>query len=257
MKTLINLIILSGIFVLIFSCSDEPVKPDPCSGKHPVTAEFKMYEQLKYDTLYTTDTSLQYNFVHFKAVGDYDKYEWQIGLDDSVFTHKEVKLRFNEAYGPINIRLIVKGKPDTTCFPDDDGIDTVNKTLTVVSWHPGLSTNHVGSALVGRYKGATIGNPLDTFIVEIKHDTAYDNGEIISRHYYINNMPKGCKGIGPYDHSTPRGSITMGYRALRFALCNSVGYVFLDEKHEFIEIQYSTLLSSFEIANKIYKGKKL
>lgn len=58
------------------------------------------------------------------AAGDYDYYEWQILGDTTTYKSKQQTFAIDNPWGELTMRLIVRSKPDTLCFPFDDGIDT-------------------------------------------------------------------------------------------------------------------------------------
>lgn len=182
MKNTIITMLLLGAVVLLGGCPEEPIKPDPCAGVVATSADFTIKEML--DGLkIEADTILPYNTVEFSAKYPADEYEWKVGLDDRTWTTKTFTLDFHGFSGSVNVRLIAKRKTiNKECTPDDDGIDTVTKTLVVI----------VKPAIVGSFRGANIENPLDTFTVGIR-STEYRG----QSWYEIINMNKGC-----YDTTT-------------------------------------------------------
>ncbi len=186
----ISLIALS---FMLTSCPDEdPVKLDPCEGKMPVTAEFTIKQAVSDFTNDTikwveTDSVVQVNSVVFEAVGNYESYEWQLGDDPKIKTGKKIFYRFEEPYGKLKMRLIVKNKPDTLCFPNDDGVDTVNKSFHVINF------NQI--AIIGDYLGYDTANPKETYIVKIRYEEERERGLIIY------NVDKG--GYYPADWDGP------------------------------------------------------
>jgi hypothetical protein len=255
MKKYLFMIAILTAFCLFDNCSETPPESsDPCAGKQPVTAEFEIYEQLSYDSIFVADTTMKGNVVYFIAKSNYYEYEWKIGTMDSVFTSKAVALRFIEPYNKIEVRLIVRSMPDTLCFPDDDGIDTLIKYLTVVPWQG-------GSALIGRYKGINLDSPLDTFVVEIGYQEVYENDKLIAYFYYVNNIPNGC--ISKVKEILyPDGNIKVGYRSIHInGLCAKyypTGYGLLDKHHRFITFDYTAI--NLKTTNKqkyFFKGIKL
>ena len=177
---------------LLTACPDDPVKvePDPCEGKTPVTADFDIYMKM-YDAIsksnfyYHSDTVLKSNYVIFEAKGDYEYYEWQLGDDPTIYTGDQQLFRFKNPWGELKMRLIVKNPPDTLCFPDDDGIDTVYKTITVIE--------RDSAAIIGSYIGYHTSDTLDTFIVDVKYE-GMDRGLVF---YNINrgfHLPENING---------------------------------------------------------------
>jgi hypothetical protein len=120
--------------LFMYQCKEKvelPSPTDPCLALEPVTANFLIKEAVG-DSLVETDRVLMFNSVQFEAIGAYDSYEWQVGTDERTFTDKKFSLRFmDDATGStVPVRLIVKGKPNSTCFPSDNGIDTIHQKLS-------------------------------------------------------------------------------------------------------------------------------
>ena len=174
---------------------DDPSSPecfnyDPCLDKASVSAAFEIAEvvgYVNYDTIIyvPTDTSLEKNFVRFRAEQEADSYEWRIGSDTRVFTTREVSLFFQ---GPtqLSITLILKRSPATECFPDDDGVDTVSRRLVVVPREE--------SALIGKFEGATDQNPEERYVVEFFR-YAYPQTPTIFQEVRLTGIHPGCNNV--------------------------------------------------------------
>ena len=169
-----NLFILTLLITLIIltGCPDDPVRPDPCDGKKPVSAEFDILESNYWgqDKYYSkSDTILYANIANFVAKEENATYIWKIGSDNREFTTSKVSLRFLDVLGEVPVRLIVNKAPDTLCFPNDDGIDTVTKILYVnrimENYEPCIFEFDLFS---GDYTGYNLDNPKDTFTITIE-----------------------------------------------------------------------------------------
>jgi hypothetical protein len=181
MKKLFFLTLLLALIILT-GCPDDPVRPDPCEGKKPVTAEIKVFQKVAATADHNadwieTDTLPVEKIVLFEAGGDYQYYEWQIMGDTTRYFTKNKSFLFNEPWGELTIRLIVKSEANINCFPDDDGIDTAYKKILVV--------NKADLAIVGSYLGYHEDNPTDTFSVEIKYEAG-------NRGMVMYNINRGC-----------------------------------------------------------------
>ncbi len=149
------------LFVIIgVSChKDNPASP--CTATHPVSAAFTMEETQDFAdpewVYYDSDTAANY-LINFKASEDNATYEWHIGA--GVYTKQSFTINFSQTTpASVPIMLIVHKSPNKQCFPDDDGIDTVIRTLYFdLSGHP----------LEGNYQGYMSSNPNDTFTISIK-----------------------------------------------------------------------------------------
>ncbi len=115
--------------------------------------------------------------IKFEAIGEYDSYEWKLEDDTTLYNGKATVFSFKYPWGELKMRLIVRSKPDTLCFPDDDGIDTIYKSIFVI--------NKENIDLIGCYHGYLENDPSDTFTVDIRYE-GYDKGLVI---YNIN---PGC-----------------------------------------------------------------
>ena len=132
---------LALLAAIVPACHHHSADPGPviapCDTGHPFTARFIGYEKLG-DRLIETDSFLVYNNLDVIAPEGYVRYEWHIGGDTAVFRTNKVSLYLDYDQAPpgtlIPVRLIAKGKANTACFPNDDGIDTVDKIFTVIAW---------------------------------------------------------------------------------------------------------------------------
>lgn len=181
MKHLFFLTLLIAIIILT-GCPDDPVRPDPCDGKMPVTANFKITQKV-YNNIadsvdyIETEIVLTSNIILFKGQGNYYHYEWQLLGDTTTYFGRNQSFLFKEPWGKLTMRLIVKGYSDTTCFPNDDGIDTIFKDLFVI--------DKGDAAIIGSYKGSHENNPTDSFTIDIK----YEGG---NKGMFIYNINRGC-----------------------------------------------------------------
>lgn len=130
--------ILFLLALFVFSCKKEkPVVPEtknPCECAREVTADFTMEELSNPFTTgeYTeTDTIFKEKNVRFNALEDNAEYTWYIGVEE--LTTKEVSRYFDQTLSGSNlpITLVVNKEPNKFCFPDDDGYDSITKTIHV------------------------------------------------------------------------------------------------------------------------------
>jgi hypothetical protein len=141
---------------------------DPCYGKK-TNADFGFYVAGvdpvylywrnnidEIDTLYTTQVLLCTKFT-------YDSVKWKVGLEANYRTGDSVTVGFgDQRVGDINVTCIVYRKATTTCFPGDDGIDTVTKKLYVAKFDQ--------IPILGKFKGMFRNDPVnpDSFIVTFR-----------------------------------------------------------------------------------------
>lgn len=261
MKTTLLFSSLLLIVAIVVGCSDDVIKPDPCAGVVATSADFTMKEMYEdFAEPIETDTSLSWNPVEFSAKYEADEYEWSVGDDDRTWRTKSFRLNFIGFEGNVNVRLIARRNTiNKQCTPDDDGIDTVAKVLTI--------TNE--PSILGSYRGANIENPTDSFTVTVRR-TNYRGQDW----FEIINMNKGC-----YD--TTSGSVmyvNIGHKALRFtgfqsghsngtnretACWDPKGMAQLNPDSDHILITYSVIDQSQEPKNRkirrdfTFKGERI
>lgn len=207
------------LLLFCFSCKDEPEVPlDPCQDAQPFTANFHIEEHVG-DSLVVSDSILFYNLVTFEAPGFYSSFEWKIGEDVRTFDTRRVTLRFLEdAVGEIPIRLIATGPPNTTCYPMDNGIDTLEQTLHVITWKQ--------APMIGKYKGYFDSNPDDDQqVVEIKFISSQED---ISYEpfggFELINIDKGCFPFPKINNTNLWNFINRGVKAMKFDASHTYFY---------------------------------
>ncbi len=155
-------------------CVDEtnPECPnyDPCWDQTEVSAEFRIMESSSYglmnleDTVYY-DSVVWGNNLITEAIHEHPDwtYEWKIGSE--VYDGMRTALKYSTVpYNtPIPIQLIVHGPPNTTCFPEEDGKDTLIRTVVFK-----LFTNESTF-----YHGYLNGNPQDTITIGFTPEGLY------------------------------------------------------------------------------------
>lgn len=157
-------IVLLCFIILYAGCSDKnsPIKPDPCSGKQRVSAKFFMYEMPGTPSPewenYDSDTIASGN-VRFEVADQSLNCEWYIG-SEKITEKSFIRSGFpRHSYTPIT--LIVHGTPNTECFPDDDGIDTLTRYLFQ------LKSTFDNDLFTGDFKGYNTDNPLEIFTINM------------------------------------------------------------------------------------------
>jgi hypothetical protein len=193
-----------------------------CALQQEVKADFMMGELwgdefIELDTIampidYGDGTTAQIEkdnlcHVHFKAKLDGATYEWQVGNNGTVQTTKSFSLQFSYRVGTIPVRLIVHKTPNPYCFPNDDGVDTVTKYLTITNVEP--------HPYFGKFKGYCLSKPEETFTIQI--DTTKFNSiyyPINTGHYVyargVKNLPNGNNGWSAIASSITGGT-TLGF----------------------------------------------
>lgn len=211
------------VFILL-ACRKEE-KPDinaaanPCECASEVSADFEIREALNNGApsinMYTlTDDILGSKTAYFKAKIDDAEYTWYIGTD--VETEREISRYFPEQWAGSNIpiTLVVKKEPNTNCFPNDDGYDSITKIMRV---HDQCDTN----IMEGTFRVAEE-NSIDSFDIAFDFELAYAAPGLLSnsncsRLDFYNYDGNGSNCVG-YDNTMERN-----YRAFKRATFSNWG----------------------------------
>lgn len=131
--------ILCVLILIAISCKKKhPFISDSadCTSESKVSADFFMEEMtesnLNFARYTNTDTIYANKTVRFTATEENAEYTWIIGSET---LHEKEIFRFfsDQLIGQtIPVQLIVEKTPNLNCFPDDNGLDTVIKYLTIV-----------------------------------------------------------------------------------------------------------------------------
>ncbi|MFN9111923.1 MAG: hypothetical protein ACK5XN_17810 [Bacteroidota bacterium] len=202
MKAIRTIFICLGWIALcntLQSCSDcnDPRNPDcenynPCIDAQATNAAFTIkeatYTQIidpsLVDDLIDTD-SCYMNSVFFEATQqDADSFIWQVGSEIEPRYGKRINVQFpdNLRGTNFNVRLIVKRKPNTRCFPNDNGIDTVMRRFYFLRFNEPLSWE-------GTYYGSDDDKPDSMYTIVLGHSyDAAEQEDIIK----VFGVPRGC-----------------------------------------------------------------
>ena len=157
---------------------------DPCTAETPVSAEFRIIENgtwgymklldtVYYDTVRSTDLISEALHIH-----DDWTYTWYIGTE--TYDGPERSLDYSSAPKgiPVSITLVVEGPPNTACFPDDDGRDTVSRQVVFTDdrffqslFHGYLNGEETDTVTLGFQEGG-LGRLM--FMVNFKPGCIYD-----------------------------------------------------------------------------------
>ncbi len=191
---------------------------DPCTQEHPISASFKIYEswgggppkvQLDKWVFYDTDT-VSSIFVKFTAdEKDASNYEWHIGA--GIYNTRSFDLEFPVSYiydpsdtdysiprkilKTVPIMLIVHKTPNKICFPDDDGIDTVIRTIKFI--------NIARSDFEGKFYGYWDDNTTKTDTVSFDYHakdsiTGLGMAPVYKTQYFKESCEEGSSGFEIY-----------------------------------------------------------
>lgn len=149
-----------------------------------------------------TDTMLVGNQLRLRPLQPADSLRWHFSSDPRVWVDQELLIRINFT-AELEVTLILWRQPDTLCFPDDTGVDTVRRRLVVVpEWE---------AAVIGRYYGATDARPNEHYEVEIYW--VESNHLATHAHLRITGVHPGCNNTLTYNAVSRIGP---GYLAYAF-----------------------------------------
>lgn len=219
------LLFLFAIVLWLAACREKDV-PSPCEGKVQTTASFAIKEMLG-DTAFTADTIFRDNYVQFEALTAYDSVKWKVGNDIGAFTNPRFTLSFVNDLVTIPVVFTGYKQADQHCFPNDGGVYSGTKLLTIVEQVDKATLTL--SPLIGRYRGAFLDASSDTFTIRIDYfdSSKYDISVTGTKNFYwISNMPKGyvdesSENARRYPELRNGMPVDMGYKCLLFGWSNA------------------------------------
>jgi hypothetical protein len=138
MKRLI-LILLGVILLAQYSC--KKVQPEmkslDCSCAKETSADFDIEEIGGYGYAWEkrsiTDSTFKEKNIGFTAKAENATYKWYIG--NEVLDTKSVVRYFSSDFTgqTISVTLVVRKKPNYICLPNDDGYDSITKTVVITN----------------------------------------------------------------------------------------------------------------------------
>jgi hypothetical protein len=176
------------------ACEKEIAPSNPCETHQATSAAFTIKEATYLDIIdpispdFLMDTDSCYlSSIYFEAMQqDADSFIWQIGTEPEPRYGKQVNVVFPDVLRgtTFTIRLIVKrNKPNTLCFPDDNGIDTMIRTFYFLRHNEELSWE-------GTYYGSDTDKPDSMYTIVLGH--SYDEAQ--DRNFIkVFGLPRGCK----------------------------------------------------------------
>jgi len=151
------------------SC-DDPTNPecsnyDPCLEENPVTADFKIYDDVfsagPNSDQWFEDDVIYRGRIKFEALEDSANYTWYLGQETLNGTEfKEViRTTVDVEPGTYTAALTVDKEPNSMCFPNDTGRDSIFKTFDVVGV--------CDLMIMNKFKGVFESDPQDSVIIEM------------------------------------------------------------------------------------------
>lgn len=253
-KIKLPVLALLGSTLLWASCRHDTSgsEPNPCQTAKANPLTFRFLEN--YGTP-TPDTAYTKQDITFEGPGaPYTTYEWHIANDIRVFTQQKFSLYFPETLtGNFPVRLIAHRPTNRSCFPKDDGVDTLTQMLTLV---PLFNRK---APIYGKFLGSNTDAPRDTFTIRVFSGPSYDhpNDPNAAPYDYLRNLGRGCQspyfGIG----LTWRG-IWFNYGGNDFNCLTEAGVGYLATRDS-IRVNYSQFESgtSLKRVSRVFKGRRI
>lgn len=182
-----NYISIITLILFLSNCNPkEEIAPEnPCDSVNVSNFDFTVEDDLmkKYNYeghQFTSDSIYRNNETYFTSKYNYTTYEWRIiGDPNWKKTTKSFSIRFANP-GLVNMMLIGKRTPNTLCLPNDDGIDTITKELTVLD----------SAIIYGKYYGYEVSNPTKPYTFEVRYSKLPISSSKLG---YIIYFPDSCK----------------------------------------------------------------
>jgi hypothetical protein len=243
MKTKFPLFLMA--IALVLSCNrckeecDDASNPEcpnyvapvyPCAGHSEVSADFTIEMNVYAGTpvWYESDYCIaDVNEVRITALlDDAISYTWILGLD-TINTQQHV-FNFPAIYAGMSlpITLIVIAEPDTLCYPNDDGLDTITRYVTI--------TDICTANIYGTFRGALDDTPTDSFEVKIRRTACTDQS---GSEFHLINIDQQGDSCGDAIHHI--GNNYVWFSTGNSACSSARGYAELEEDlyHIYIPFQ--------------------
>lgn len=184
---------------------EEQPKPDPCLGAAPLATTFQVLNQIG-NASFECDTILPGTIV-LQAPAGLVNCAWHISGDQRTFTQQPLTIDFTNPV-TVTIQLTAQHTPNTSCFPNDKGRDTLYRRLTVL---PATTLAIPKTAIEGKYQGACTDALTDIFTIQVKRIPNRNDPTGVSQTMALFNVNKGC--LSP--PGTP-AQVRYGYQGFSF-----------------------------------------
>ena len=262
----LKLLFVFGIIFLatLFACKKEQPEfnkapQDPCACASEVSADFVIEEIALWNTsdmwYSETDSILRNQRVRFTALEENAEYKWYIGLDE--LTDQSVVRYFQSQWAGsiIPITLVVKKDPNTICFPDDDGYDSIIKVFTVSEFGK-IDPDDPNNLIYGTKEG----------LFRMKEKNSLDSIEI-GIDYVVTNQPYinfyNYDGEGGNCIETAQVNLGITYRESRIGdnggqICNRLRAVIITTSVNNVEMYFTEYEPGHpDYKEYHYKGRRL
>ena len=232
------------------------IAPNPCANARLVSAEFEMKQST--GALNSEPTTLISFFrycrygrmIYMTAQQENAQYHWIVGAND-YFT-REINFYFPSEFEDQNIpiTLIVTDTTQSECLTENGQRDTVVKIITPRS---GCNT-----AIWGKFHGAWLENPSDSFTVEIIPDPIASPITCFSGVRFLHLNPAQSDTVSSWNVLALDNYIEFHSNNIMFY--SPQGYGMLDSSLEYLTIHYSLSLTQFSNSQRsyhVFHGKRV
>lgn len=185
MKTIISFLLLLAVLPLTINlqgCREKPDEPcndprnkacpnyNPCLDVKETSADFTIEERVEMGTTfqYETDTVTINNTILFTLKQPYDSVTWLFNGEEFSAGHRnksQISTSFRDPNKPdvfwqVPITCIVYNRSKSSCLPNDNGVDTITKVITIAPWYK--------STFYGKYRGSLANKPDSIFDISIE-----------------------------------------------------------------------------------------
>lgn len=177
-----KLIILLFIFLLFLLACDKKESSINCECQKLPILDFSISQGLGFNEermYFESDTFIMGSIIKVEVINENlrynSQYKWKIGTDPTIRTGKMVELEY-DVVGEISITLISEWTPNTDCFPNDIGTDTITKKFHLISsvWD---------TKVFGEYEGYYESEPDSLVTIYVEPNSSGGN---------VFNIPIGC-----------------------------------------------------------------
>lgn len=230
-----TLYIIPFFLLLAAGCHKREKQPEPCVGVQAPKPDFMMRDRLG-PRYFNTATIYDGRTLYLKSVLHYDSCSWTIGNNGRVWHGDSFQVSFIQPYGKMLVRLIGKRKPEK-CFPKDDGMDTIEKTINVIS---GGGSYGYNGPLLGNWLIYDSANPKVVYTeLKILQSDSAEKGRYDTYFYHLlPGCDSGYMGSGLEDLSYNAFLLQDSYAGCYGA--SIVGYLDENDTNK-ITLEYTTL----------------
>lgn len=188
MRFLLFIMTCCGVLLMAESCKREchdKSNPDcenynPCYGQEPVTAKIEIGQFFPVANPEFADVSILEDkfiagYIHFNCPVPNATYTWVLGAE--TIKAQKFERSFDETLpiGTYTVQLIIEKEPNKSCFPTDDGVDTLIKTFELI---PPCKT-----LTMGIFKGVWEGSS-DSVLFSIRSININDKKDSCNLYHY-------------------------------------------------------------------------